>query len=478
MAEDKSSFDLFGKAWNTAKIYNSSNTVKKYDAIVESDSLKTLGEFVRDPKKMVETKGIDFDEKSDDRLQKYNVVKITPTKKLGKVENLTDMYLITDEKGRDIGIYYPATDNGQVAKFILSERFTNENSDILKKFSGQRVILEQKINKEYKVDNIEDLTKKLSKGQSLSLTQEEAKREIREEYRKKGMSFGDEEEQEQNLTSEEALEKKEEQQVLSEIPMQYRDQAIKFARENNLKIKDILIIKNPESLMRNIDNDRLKITKDGGPVILLRTNHGGADSLGDDVYAAQAGKSFIHDEKEDDVLEPVTDIYKGEDEVPELSQTEFNKLSDQERIQILESELREQERQIIEARKLFEMAEIQRMQKEEQEKIDNLERKINDLENKKLEIEEQSKEYKFDNPEGALNAIDTQIEEIRENITTIKENLQKSIDSLLGRDYKEEAREEAKQRLAEAPKEEADDDAKIHEHKSLFGGPNNPHIQS
>ena len=97
MAEDKSSFDIVGKSWNTAKIYGGSNAVKRYDAVVESDSLVTLGDFVRDPKKMIETRGIDFDEKADDRLQKYNVVKITPTRKLDEVENNKDKPFDNDD---------------------------------------------------------------------------------------------------------------------------------------------------------------------------------------------------------------------------------------------------------------------------------------------------------------------------------------------------------------------------------------------
>ena len=416
MAGDKSSFDIIGKAWNTAKIYNNSNTVSKYRAVVESDTLQTLGNYVSGLgiTRQLETRGIDSDTKSDDRLQKYNIVKITPTNstKLDEVENFTDMYLITDEKGQDIGIYYPAAEKGQVGKFILSERFTNQTKKTLDDFSDQKDILERIVNEEYKIDNIEILSEKLSKGESLSLSKEEAKYTIKEEYRKKGLISDDKSE----LTQEERIEQNEEQEALNNIPPALREQAVKFAKENSLKIKDILIIKDPEAIMNNLDNDRLRITKDGGPVILLRTGHGGADSLGDDVYVAQAGKSFIHDEKEDDKLESVTDVYKGEDTVPDVQSLDFKKTSDQEKQLILESELRAQKEKILQEQRAREIY-------EKIKEIEDEQKEIEIIRNQKINLESQD----FESPEDkekALAELDLQIAGHEEKIQILKGELE------------------------------------------------------
>lgn len=259
MAKDKSSFDLIGKAWNTAKIYGGSNAVKKYDAIIESDSLKTLGEFVRDPKKMIETRGIDFDEKADDRLQKYNVVKITPTKKLDEVENPLEMYLITDEHGHDIGIY-EITEKGP--KFRLADNIAKHNARIAGNFQGQaREILENK----YNINSMEKLIEKLSKDEKIALTsKEQGKQDIRREYESQGNFV---ESSQKELSSEE----QDEQKALESIPTDMRAEVVEVARKRGIQIKEILIVNNPKQLASKLDDNRKnQISEYGGPVILIR----------------------------------------------------------------------------------------------------------------------------------------------------------------------------------------------------------------
>lgn len=337
MADERGTFGIVGMAWETAKIYNGSNTISKFDAVIESESLRTLGEFVRDPRNMVETGGLDFDEKSDDMLAKYNIVKITPTRNLSESENVSEMYLITDEKGQDIGVYYPAAEKGEVGKFILADKYKGQNEKVLSKFAGQKDLIEAEIDREYKVDNIKDLAGKLSRGEALAISEADAKGTIREDYEKKGMTF-EEADDGHVLTEEEQQEKSEEQEVLDSMPPELREQAIQFAREHDLKIKDILIIQNPESLLKNLgENNKLGITKDGGPIIMLKTNHGGADSLNDDVYVAQSGKSFLHDEQEDEKLETITEVHKGQDNIDDLTPEDYKQLSEEDAEKMLET---------------------------------------------------------------------------------------------------------------------------------------------
>ena len=96
MADEKSSFGLIGKAWEAAKIYNGSNIVKYYDGIIDTDSIQTLGDFVKNPANGIETRGISLDTKADDRLLKATIGKMTPTKNLDEVENPHEMYVIHD----------------------------------------------------------------------------------------------------------------------------------------------------------------------------------------------------------------------------------------------------------------------------------------------------------------------------------------------------------------------------------------------
>ena len=255
MAKDKSSFDLRGKAWNTAKIYGGSNAVKKYDAIIESDSLKTLGEFVRDPKKMIETRGIDFDEKADDRLQKYNVVKITPTKKLDEVENPLEMYLITDEHGHDIGVY-EITEKGP--KFRLSEKIQKGNEKIIEKFTGNG---KEVLQENYSINNFEKLVEKLSKGESIDLhSEEQAKDEI---VRNSGQGINSYQIEEQEETKK--------KKALNDIPADMRAEVVEVALKRGIQIKEILIVNNPKQLASKLDDNRKnQISEYGGPVILIR----------------------------------------------------------------------------------------------------------------------------------------------------------------------------------------------------------------
>ena len=256
MAEDKSSFDIIGKAWNTAKIYGGSNAVKKYDAVVESDSLRTLADFVRDPRNFIETRGIDFDSKADDRLQKYNIVRITPTKKLDEAESFMQMYLITDEHGHDIAIYCPDAKRPE-DRFRLAEKIKDGNERIIGNFEGEgRKTLES----EFSIENMEKLVEKLSKGEGIDLHSVEQARDEIVRYSEQGDSYQIEEQEDP-----------EEKKALEGIPIDMRAEVIQIARDNDIKIKEMLIIRNPRQIARKLDNNRKnQISEYSGPVILIR----------------------------------------------------------------------------------------------------------------------------------------------------------------------------------------------------------------
>lgn len=386
MADEKGSFGLVGKAWETAKIYNGSNLVRHFDGIVEADSLKTLGEFARGH--ILETRGIDFDSKEDDRLARYNMVKLTPTKHLDEVDNPTQMYLITDEKGHDIGTY-EITENGPV--FHLAPRIKEHNDRIMEKFQGEgRNVLER----EYNIDSLEDLTEKLAKGKDVALTSEEqAKDEISEEYEKRGIATGDGEAQDP-----------EEKDVLDKVPADMRGEAVEFAREKGLQVKEILIVDNPETLAKSIDNRENQISENGGPVILIKAKSGKALDLDDDVYALQDGQA-IQDEKNDKALNSYMKEHEDEGHVTGLEPLDNNEL----------------------------LNEAQRIWDEAQKRIEEEEEAIAQLEYNKenIDIDEGQDQ------DVVLKQLDAEIEAHQNNIGEIAKNRDLAIKELLGRASRE-----------------------------------------
>ena len=146
--EEKTNTDLglTARAWEAAKIYSGSNMLKHFDGIVHTESVETLGNFTK--KRGIETSGVDIEAKTDDLLLKYTVTKITPERHLDEVENPTEMYLITDQYGHDIGTY-EITENGPV--FKLSPKIQENNEKIISTFpEEQQAILREK----YRTDNV------------------------------------------------------------------------------------------------------------------------------------------------------------------------------------------------------------------------------------------------------------------------------------------------------------------------------------
>ena len=89
-----------GQIWDTTKTYMNSSMVKKYDGVLSPETSQGLGNFLMtNPKAM--GLGISQEAKTDDRLQKYNIIQMYPTKRKDEFENLNDVYIITDEHGHD-----------------------------------------------------------------------------------------------------------------------------------------------------------------------------------------------------------------------------------------------------------------------------------------------------------------------------------------------------------------------------------------
>lgn len=262
MAEVNSDLGLAARSWNAAKIYGGSNFVSKFGAVVESDSLQSLAYYVENLKRdrQIETSRIDPDIKDDDRLLKYNIVKITPIRNLEQAESLTEMYLIVDKHGHDIGLYCPDAKNGP--KFILSEKIQKGNEKIIEKIiekfagNGKEVLQEN-----YSINSFEKLVEKLSKGESIDLHSEEQAKDEIVRNSVQGINSYQIEEQEDP----------EEKKALNDIPADMRAEVVEVARKRGIQIKEILIVNNPKQLALKLDDNRKnQISEYGGPVILIR----------------------------------------------------------------------------------------------------------------------------------------------------------------------------------------------------------------
>ena len=148
------------------------------------------------------------------------------------------------------------TENGPL--FRLDESIRTQNEKIINEFQGNgREILER----QYRIDTFEDLVEKLSKGEEIVLaSQEQARDEISQEFEKQGLQVGDGEKSQDP----------DEKEALDSIPADMRGQAVEFARQHGLKVKEILIVDNPKQLSQSIDNRRNQISENGGPVILIK----------------------------------------------------------------------------------------------------------------------------------------------------------------------------------------------------------------
>ncbi|MBR3697244.1 MAG: hypothetical protein IKM97_03130 [Clostridia bacterium] len=417
-----SSFDIIGTAFAVAKMYNGSNTLKKFDAVVESETLKTLSGYVNSSKAF--GLGINSDLKDTPELENFNVVKITPTRNLGEVENNQEMYLITDSSGHDIGIYYPADKNG-VPKFILSDRIRNQNRKIIESFKGdeEKNILRQRYLVPGDSENftLKDLVERLANGRGVALASvEQGRAEIKEQY--EGMEFlGDNE----NLQKQE----QDEVDVLSNIPSDMRAEAMQFARENNLRVKEILIVDNPDIVAGMIDNRQNQISRSRGPVILIRTSSSGTD-LTDDVYAFQDGRA-IQREANDGVLLEYMEEHKNEGHVSGLEPLDKN-------------------REFLETQRIYDEAQVKI--EEELKKIAELEAQINNLQN--------SNDFETDNDkEKAISHIENEIAQHKKNIDDIQNTTNNRIKEVL----------EAKNREGSPDKENSGQRSRWEE-----ANPNNP----
>lgn len=314
--KENSDLGLSARAWDAAKTYTSSNFVKRHDGAIDQDSIETLSNFCKEHG--IETFGMDMDTKADDRLLKYTIKKVVPIKHLDEIENHMETYLISDEKGHDIGTY-TITENGPV--FKLSPKIVQGNKAIMDRVypneaSQERAILEEK----YSVESLETLVEKLSKNEKLTLANEQsAKQDVKEAFEKRQMSFPTEEENSEAL---------EEQEAIDKLPADMRGQVLEQCRKEGVRIKEVLVVDCPKCVAREMDNGENHIRENGGPIIMIKAVNGSLSGK-DDLYMFQDGQKLPDVERNQDRMVELMDQHKDEGAVPELEDTREDEIMKQ-----------------------------------------------------------------------------------------------------------------------------------------------------
>lgn len=323
--KENSDLGLTARAWDAAKAYTSSDFVKRHDGAIDQDSIETLSNFCKEHG--IETFGMDMDTKADDRLLKYTIKKVVSIKNLDEIENNMETYLISDEKGHDIGTY-TITENGPV--FKLSPKIEKGNKDIMDRVypnedSQERAILEAK----YSIDTLETLVERLSKDERIALSNEHnAKQDVRDAFEKRQMSFSGEEQNSEKL---------EEQEAIDKLPADMRGQVLEQCRKEGVRIKEVLVVDCPKCVAREMDNGENHIRENGGPIIMVKAINGSVSGK-DDLYMFQDGQKLPDVDKNKDRMLELMEQHKDEGAVPELEDNKEDGILKQLYEEILEYE--------------------------------------------------------------------------------------------------------------------------------------------
>lgn len=331
--------ELMGQAWNSAKIYHGSNIVGDLNAIVDTKSIRSIGNYAQ-TKACLENFGVSGDAKVDDRLLKYTLAKITPTQNFDKYKKTettkkTEMYLISDEHGHDIGVCEMGED-GQILSFTLSPKIEENNKQVieqklkekydklregitdsekLKELKAREAKEREKYEGMYKVGSYKELVEKLAKGDRIALASvEQLQDDIAKNQSEEMRTISGKE------SDIEKTEDSEEEQAIESIPADMRAEVIQKCREQGISIKQVIVVDCPKCLSEEVDNSEVGIRSNGGPVILVQAKNQGTE-LSDDLYMFQDGKQLQNSTKDKDRVIELMEQHKGEGAVIELDDT-------------------------------------------------------------------------------------------------------------------------------------------------------------
>lgn len=130
MGKEISSLSILEQAWVAANVYDKSNEVAKFGGIIDTENIRTMSDWIKDPKNM--GFGIDMEKAADERLMNKYVIPITVTLP-GSSESLS-LEVVVDSKYRDVAVI-SKDEEGAEKSFRLSDRIKksiNGKAELLK----------------------------------------------------------------------------------------------------------------------------------------------------------------------------------------------------------------------------------------------------------------------------------------------------------------------------------------------------------
>ncbi len=288
-----SDLGLLEKAMETSKAYQNSNFVRKYDGSLDMNKAETLHHYVN--KNDLQFAGISKDAKDSDELRRYIVIPMQISKNKDELGGNVTVLLILDPKGHDVGIQYE-DETGK--KFMLSDKIKANNDKILSTGNLDKVFTKEQLEEEFGIKSLEDVVDKVSKGKHIGLLNG---KEVVD--RMSGKQPEDKSDQE-----------KDEEKALEEVPEEMRGTIAEICKKTGMNISDLkqtLTIRNPETLIDDIENNKTRVDKNGGEVIALRFRNKEAGTGPDEIILVQGENILPRDEKNNEILTNIMEQNKG-----------------------------------------------------------------------------------------------------------------------------------------------------------------------
>ena len=186
----------------------------------------------------------------------------------------------------------------KMKKFMLSDKIKANNDKILSTGNLDKVFTKEQLEEEFGIKSLEDVVDKVSKGKHIGLLNG---KEVVD--RMSGKQPEDKSDQE-----------KDEEKALEEVPEEMRGTIAEICKKTGMNISDLkqtLTIRNPETLIDDIENNKTRVDKNGGEVIALRFRNKEAGTGPDEIILVQGENILPRDEKNNEILTNIMEQNKG-----------------------------------------------------------------------------------------------------------------------------------------------------------------------
>lgn len=323
-----SSLSTVEKAWNLAKVSMNSTNFKRFGENADLERVQTLYDYCKN-QTLRDGQLRDSDALEDDKLRNYFVVTVddpTGMSADGKVD------LIVDAKGHDIAITYVGDDG---VKFEISPEIIKNNGKMLENLKFAVDMNPQDIAKLISPKDMDQLIREIHKNDTVAMRsvddaknraddydKDEKRAKVKLDAKEKGEVDKDEQEKRKEMD--------EQMKNNKDIPQNMYSDIMKICMENDLNPNDLkqsLTVKEPASIMNQIDNSKTMIKENGGEVTMLRFKNKEIGSNADRVFMVQGGQLLRADEANDAKMTEIMEDHKGNgDKITNLEDTRLENL--------------------------------------------------------------------------------------------------------------------------------------------------------